>query len=413
MDFESAVQYLKTFSPYEDKGGSIYDDKKFNLERVKKFYKRLRINYQKLKYVHVAGSKGKGSTCFFIANYLKKKGYKVGMFTSPYLVDITESFWVDGKNITKEKFVSYVEFIKKMFDKEGNKYHVTYFEILTGLIFQYFIEKKIDYAVIEVGLGGRLDATNVVNPKITVLTSMEKEHQYILGKTLEKILDEKLGIIKKGVPLIIGKNSKYVMNLVKEKVGNKTKIVFINDMDGGENLIFNELKIPDVQKENAKLAYVVLKFLLKKCNISDFCSFVEREKFLGRFDFRIVNGKRVVFDIAHTKNSISGLIKYLLKKFPNSKFVFLFSLMKDKDVKAILGEILPVSKKIVFTESNKDRGFLARDLVKIAHKLNPSADIEDDMDARKSYKNLLKNLNSDEVLVVTGSHFLVGNILKD
>jgi len=413
MDFESAVQYLKQFSPYEDKGGSIYDDKKFDLERVRKFYKAFGIDYEKLNYIHVAGSKGKGTTCLFLANYLSKLGYKVGMFTSPYLLDITESFWINGICISKKEFVEYVVKVKSFLDKNGNKYNVTYFEILTGIVIQYFIKNKVKYAVMEVGLGGRLDATNVIFPKVTVLTSIEKEHTRILGKTLSKILNEKLGIVKSGVPLVVGKNSQYVREMIKNKIGRKTEFIFIENLSFEEKFRFSKLNIPYVQKENAKTAYVSLRQLIPEIDLNDFCDFVEKVKLEGRYDLRKISGKNVVFDFAHTKNSISELVQYLPVKFTNKKFVFLVSLMKDKDVKGILRKIFQCADRIVFTESNMDRGFSSLELAKISRKLNSSFIIKTNKSPIDAYKSAIKSLKNDEILVVTGSHFLVGNILKD
>lgn len=403
MNFESAVKYLVGFKSYEDLFRIDYSNANFDLTKVKKFAKAFEVDYSKLKFVHVAGSKGKGTTSNLIANYLVKLGKKIGFFSTPFLVNVRECFWLDGEVITEQRFCSLVEDLKGFLDGK-NGCDLTYFEILTLLVLKYFISEKVDYVVLEVGLGGRLDATNIVTPCVCVLTKVELEHVGILGNDIGEILDEKLGIVKSNVPLVVGKQTDEVKDLVILKVGKRVPLCFSEEVDFGFDVSNLALK------ENADLAYVALKVLLKDVDYEVFCSVVRNFKMVGRFDVRDVKGKTVVFDIAHTNSSIENLVLSLKATFPGKKFVFLFSLMGDKDVRGILTKILGVADEIVFTVSHEIRSFSVDDLAVKVREIRSDVKISKNADCCDAYCELLRALKGDQILVVTGSHFLVGRI---
>jgi dihydrofolate synthase/folylpolyglutamate synthase len=393
MDFESAVKFLKSFNPYEDKGFPAYNEKNFNVERVRKFLKARKIGFSKLKYVHVTGSKGKSSVCMLTGQYLWKKVYKVGVFTNPYIMDVRECFWMNGKNISKKEFVERVLELKK-FVKKYKGLELTYFELLVVLILEYFVDGGVDFVVMEVGLGGRLDATNVVSADVAVLTTVEKEHTEILGKTYEKILNEKLGIV-------VGKNVKnlvvgWQMPSVKKLVEKKTK--------GVKNVIFVK------ENDNGKMVFEIVKMLLGKVDEKLLAKIVADFKMIGRLDLRIIKGKTVVFDMAHTEKSILRLLDFLKVNFKNKKWNFLVSIMKNKNVKSILQPIYKVADKIIVTSSVTERGFKARELEGLAREIGLNVLVFEN--GKEAYLSLLKKMGRSDVLVVTGSHFLVGDILK-
>ncbi|MDD3862137.1 MAG: Mur ligase family protein, partial [Candidatus Gracilibacteria bacterium] len=353
MNFESAVKFLKGFNPYEDKGFPAYTEKNFDLRRFRLFLEAYKLDYRKLACVHIAGSKGKSTTCMIIGNYLFKKGYKVGIFTSPYIVDMTEYIWVNGRSFSKKEFAAEVAELKEFLrDYKGD--FPTYFEFLVAVALKIFIENGVDFAVFEVGLGGRLDATNVIESKVAVLTKMEKEHTDILGKTYDKILDEKLGIFlgKKVGELIVAKQSDYVESLIREKIGRFEKAGEIG------NVFF-------VEKEgNLFLAFDVLKNLVGEVDEKFLEKVFQEVRLVGRVDLRFFEGKTVVFDMAHTKNSVRVLIEKLKEKFPRKKFLFLVSIMKNKNVKDVLEPIFDIGDEVVFTSSNFERGYKGEDLQK-------------------------------------------------
>lgn len=406
MNFESAVAFLKGFHAYEDKGFPKYNEQNFGVKRVKKFLKEYGVDYGRLKYLHVAGSKGKSSVCGILANYLKASGYKTGLFITPNILDIRECFWLDGESISVGKFVKMVEDLKKFIEKKGRG-GLTYFELLTVLVFKYFVEMKVDFAVIEVALGGRLDATNVIMPEVAVLTTVEKEHTEILGKTFDKILNEKLGIVvgKKNVPLVVGYQNRFVKNLINQRIKSgdlgRRKVVFVGDQFDLEN----------VNLKNMNVAERALELLLGKINENLLEKVVDEFRLMGRFDERTVNGKMVVFDMAHTKNSILALMEFLKSKNRGKgKFWFLVSIMKGKDVENILKPLSEVGKKIVVTSSNLERGYLSEELREKAARLGFRVVAVED--CRAAFDQLQKEMGKSDILVVTGSHFLIGKLLK-
>lgn len=398
MDFESALEYLEQFVSYEKLDQVRYDEDNFNLQRVRDFLAAFGVDYSKIIFVHVAGSKGKGSTCTMIAKYLWAKGEKAGLYTSPHILSLTERFQINGEEISRNLFALYVADLKNFIEKNGD-FGLTYFELLTVLALKYFSDQGVKYAVMEVGLGGRLDATNVISPVVTVLTSVEKEHVQILGEKIEDILDEKLGIMKKGVPMVVGFQSDEVLRILHEKLRGIDDVYFVE----------NEER-PDWRYKNGAVALKALELLLGYVDNKIFIDMVENFKMLGRFDVRSVDGKIVVFDMAHTPASIKMLTDSLKSNFPDRKFVFLVSVLKDKQVREILDLLSTIASEMIFTVAHRERGISETEFAQIA--VSFAGDITFKADASVAFVELLTELKKDQVLVVTGSNFLVGKILS-
>ena len=393
MNFESAVGFLKSFNPYEDKGFPAYNEKNFNLDRIRKFLKAYKVDYKKLKCVHVTGSKGKSSCCKMIGDYLVSSGYKTGVFTTPYILDITECISVNGKDVSKKVFTEHVLCLKN-FLKVYKGPILTYFEFLTVIVLKFFVDEKVDFAVIEVGLGGRLDATNVIKADVAVLAVVEKEHTGLLGRTYAKILDEKLGIaVGKNVRnLVVGRQIPYVEKIVRKKTSDVKNVVFVKETG------------------NRAIVFEVLKMLFKSVDEKIFDKVTANFGMIGRLDIRSYKGKWVVFDMAHTKNSVEFLLKELRKKNADKKLYFLVSVMKNKNLKNVLLPICEAGSMVVVTSSNVDRGFMAEELRNYAKKHGFSVLADDDCES--AFEDLLKKTGANNILVVTGSHFLVGRILR-
>ncbi len=403
---QRSLNYLQSFVSYEGMAKIPYSEETFDLQRVKDFLRAYAVKYESLKYIHVAGSKGKGTTCAFIANYLWKDGYKVGLYTSPHIFEVTERIWLDGKDIAKGRFANMVWNLKT-FMEENDCPRLTYFEILTVLALKYFVEEKVDYVVLEVGLGGRLDATNIVKPILSVLTTVELEHTDVLGDTIEKILNEKLGIVKENVPVLIGHNHSEVTKIIKKKLRAKKDVFYVQDFA----VQFSEKDFSNFARfKNAHVAFAALKLFLQKVDEKKFLKVVSKVQLPGRFDVRKVSKVTVIFDMAHTENSVDNLVDGLKINFPKKKFLFLFALMKGKNVEAILQKISSVAEKIIFTNAHEVRGVPAKELAKaaVALKLKCEVEIMEDLEAAFATCCTKKN----QLLVVTGSHFLVGKCLS-
>lgn len=429
MDFKRANEYLESFVSYEALKSVPYNERNFDLERVRRFLRDFGVDYSGVKFVHVAGSKGKGSTATLIAEYLNKAllrrvrgcgdclsvGSRVGLFLSPHILSVTERIWLDGENISEERFSEAVTDLKVRIDSVGGC-DLTYFELLLVLALRIFVDSGVEYAVLEVGLGGRLDATNIIVPELCVLTPVELEHQEYLGDTIEKILDEKLGIVKDEVPLLVGYQSNEVEKLIRKKLCGKKDVFFVGDFRNDSD--FEALELRNLKKKNANLAqfknaetaFFALKILLGSVDKRIFIDVFKKIKMPGRFQIRKINGKTIVFDMAHTVASIENLIESLKYSFPDKKFVFLVSLMKGKDVSTILRKIGNVAERVIFTSSHKERGYSGEELARGVWKRGDRGNIEVNEDCEEAFREALANLNKNQVLVVTGSHFLAGGL---
>lgn len=390
---KSAVEYLESFISYEKGSNFDYDEENFDLGRLSTFINEYGINYSQLKFIHVAGSKGKGSVCNMIASYLWKDGKNCGLFTSPHMVSVNERFMFNGSTISEDEFEDVVSRLRKFIDQRKGC-DLTYFELTFVIALDWFLNKGCEYVVLEVGLGGRLDATNIVYPEVCALTRVEKEHTDILGNTIEAILDEKMGIKKPGVPMIVGYQGQEVYDVLH----GRGELIFAKDVMGD---------VDDVKIENANLSYLVLKTLLKDVNVDLFSDVLRDFRLVGRQDVRVVDGNTIVLDMAHTKRSMEVLLGFLVKQFSDKEFVFLVSVMKGKSVGDMLQMIGCVAGRVVFTQSYESRGLSAKVL---GDAFVGDCEVEEDFD--KAFDSVFNDLKKDQVLVLTGSHFLVGKALN-
>lgn len=407
---------------YEKHRNFEYNEKYFDLENLKKFLYAYFPNFDDFDFVHVAGSKGKGTTCKIVADYLAGSS-KVGLFMSPHVLKINERISVNGKDISIQDFARIkkeFEIFSDKFFTEKNARRLTFFEELFVIALKYFYEKKCKYVVLEVGLGGRLDATNIVLPKVCGLTLVEKEHADILGKTLKKILGEKLGIKKTGVPFIIGRQQKNIEKFLKEKFEKDKNVFFVEEVfskNVGEKNVFAKSCLDP----NFRLGYVILKTLLCAVDERKFLKLCADFKMVGRFDVRKVSTKfgenDVVFDIAHTLKSIENLVKNLKEKYSDRKFIFVVSIMKDKEILPILRQISKVVGHVVFTNANKVRGEKCEKLKEIFDKKSGEFFGKESVSFVKenplmAFDFAIKCMKKEDIIVVTGSSFLVSEILK-
>ncbi len=417
---------------YEKHRNFEYNEKYFDLENLKKFLYAYLPDYNNFDFVHVAGSKGKGTTCKIVSDYLSDFS-KTGLFISPHVAKINERISVNGKNISDKDFYRINKEVKDFSGKffiEKNEKHLTVFEELFVVALKYFYEKKCKYVVLEVGLGGRLDATNVVLPKVCGLALVEKEHTDVLGKTIRKILAEKLGIKKTGVPFVIGRQQKNVAKILIEKFKNDKNVLFAQEVFS-ENVKNKNVFVKIDHDANFVLGYAILNGLLGSVNRTKFSELCGDFKMIGRFDERkiLINSvkKEVVFDIAHTPKSIENLIKNLKRKYSNKKFTFVVSIMKDKEILPILRQISKIADCVIFTNANKERGekterlkrifdeilnFKKRDDKKKKKFLKRMSSVFVKKDPLVAFDFAASDIKKEDIVVVTGSSFLVSEILN-
>ncbi|MBI1969476.1 bifunctional folylpolyglutamate synthase/dihydrofolate synthase, partial [Candidatus Woesearchaeota archaeon] len=342
MNYRQALQYLYSI-----------DQIKLGLSRMKKLLKQLGNPEQGLQYIHVAGTDGKGSACAMLESILLHAGYSVGKYISPHLKDFTERITINKREISRKDVV---RLLQKIIPLQND---ATYFEIVTAMAFLYFQEKKPDIVILEVGLGGRLDATNVVTPLVSVITNISLEHTEYLGNTIKKIAREKAGIIKQQVPIVTANRGEALA--VIHSIAKKRKASYIAVRKKYQGKIGLRGAF---QKENAALAYAVAKVLKKKYHFSltesQIKAGIAQAKWPGRMDLR----GNVLFDCAHTEAGFKALSKEL-NKLQYRKLILVLSLLSDKRIHAMLPQLIPFTDAVIVTKSKNERAGEPKEIASI------------------------------------------------
>lgn len=352
---------------YNDAIKSITSKDKFfielGLERILKILENLGNPQNNLKFIHVAGSNGKGSVCAMLSKILEISGYKTGLFTSPHLKEYTERIKINGIEIPKDKFAFYTEKIINTCKK--NDIYLTEFEILTVIAFLYFNDEKVDIVVLETGLGGRLDATNSIKSNIcSVITSISPEHKEILGSTIEEIATEKGGIIKNNSPVIISQNNngfKTINKIAQEKnsaillQSKNAEIIFENSINYAkfDNKLHEFSLMGLWQKDNLELVLEVIKYIKTqdfKITEENLNTALKNVKWQARFQYD--KEKNFIIDGCHNPDAALNLRKSLDFYFPNQNFIFIYGTLKNKDFKTVAKNLFTPNDEIYFYEFN-------------------------------------------------------------
>ena len=421
----------------------------WGLKRTKYFLNLLQNPQNKLKVIHIAGTSGKGSTAIYISTVLKSLGFKVGLHVSPYLVDFRERFQINGQLISEKSFCKYfndiVPFIEKMKNSlaapngQAKFGEPTYFEILSVLAFYIFHKERVNYAVMETGLGGLLDATNTVDSKnkLCVLTKIGHDHTKILGKTLEKIALQKAGIIQKGNKVLSIWQNSSVRNVFEKQTRKKEgKLEYIKKAVNFENINLKNNKVffdfnfknyslknlgletnAYYQAENCALALSTIYTLSQRdgflINDAKIRKSLREKVLLGRMENIKISQKILILDGAHNPQKMKIFVGSLKKAYPKTKFSFLMAFKRGKDYKKILPHIIPVAKDIVLTSfevGGQDSLHLSEQpetVAKNLEKINFSK-FKIIHDTNKAFRDFLKK--SSGILVITGSIYLLGRI---
>jgi dihydrofolate synthase/folylpolyglutamate synthase len=404
------------------------------LENMVRMLKAFGNPHQNLKAIHIAGSNGKGSVAAFVAKIFQKAEYRVGLYTSPHLLDFSERIRIQGEPISYDEVINLTRLIRtKQYEvekKDGTKGDptsvtcMTFFEFTTLLAFFYFLKKKVDLAVVEVGMGGRLDATNVLNPLVSVITNISKEHQQYLGKTLVEIAGEKAGIIKKNGVLLTAITQPQIFAKIRSQCQQMGSIVYrlgkhisVQEKNGGTfdyQGLFTSYKKLEInalgkyQTHNAALAIGVTEILKNQGYQLTENSIREgllNMKWPGRME--IVNqNPKILLDGAHNLAAIEKLTMELKKNFSNRKLFLVMGIMKDKSIKPILKRIVALGHHIIFTQPKTDRAASPFFLLKAARFLNNSGEVVEDV--KQAVQKALSLANKDDLICVTGSLFTIG-----
>jgi len=419
MDFEETLDWLYSFHKFGIKLG---------LERIKHITKKLGDPQKKYKVIHVGGTNGKGSVCKFLESVLSSSGYNVGVYTSPHLQHISERVVAGNNRITDNELILLVNKIKPIVDEMFEKENIpTFFEVFTALSFQYFSDKNVDFAVVEVGLGGSYDATNIVDPVISIITNVSLEHQNILGKNIEDIAFEKSGIIKNNVSVITASKDsalKVIEDTAKEKnapvstISKKNWKRLKNCIDNQEFLIKGFLKdysirtsmMGEHQGENISLALAAIeKLQMNGTYITDTSIIEGIEKTVNPGRMEIISYEPLVLlDGAHNKAGMKTLVYTLKNDFKYDKLIVVLGILSDKDVRSILSIIVPLTAFFVATKSNNERACDPNKLKRMMEKLGyeNKVVVKDDIEDALEYSKSIAE--KGDLICVTGSLFTVG-----
>lgn len=398
----------------------------YKLDRMRELVTAIGHPERQLRVIHVGGTAGKGSTCYMAASILEEAGYKVGLHMTPHLISITERMMINRKPIPEKRFITLLTDMTPIIEK----LHPTYYEITVAMMFTYFAEEQVDIAVIEVGLGGKLDGTNVLAPAVSVVTNIGLDHTEILGNTVEKIASDKREIIKPGIPAVSGVTQTSVQKLVIEKAKNVSaplsllnRDFFINNLKINHGITFNYISkdyslnnihlslLGRHQAANAALAITAVRLCGLPVSDDAITHALSSLHFAGRLEIHTFKNTTFLIDGAHNPMKISALSQALADHFPKQTFPVLIAVKQDKNIQEMIHILAPfVSHWFVTTlERQTDWGkrvmFETNNLAEIIGKVDPKKPITE----IQHFPKFLKQYSQNNLLI-TGSLYLVGAV---
>lgn len=424
MDCKETLRYLDSFIDYEKIGYASREA--FNLERMFHLARILGNPQNTFPSIHIAGTKGKGSIAAFTSSILKEAGFKTGTYTSPHQISPRERIKINGEIIGENDLAFHAGEIREKLEKENLSFLPTYFEIFTMLAFNYFKEKKIDYAVVEAGLGGRLDATNIVRPLVAAISPVSYDHTHILGVTLQKIAFEKSGIIKKNCVCVSAPQNDKVLEVIRKKCeSSKSRLILVGKDIGFKEIhhgpageIFNlrgMLKdykfcvshlIGRHQIENAASAIGIVEALKKKgakIEAESIKKGIEKTRNPARCEI-ISKSPYVVLDGAQNRASASALKETVKRNFNYRRLLLVLGISKEKDIKGVTDELIPLADTVILTKAKVERAEEPRAIEKFI-KGKPVILTDSVPEALEKTRMLS---GRDDMMLVTGSFFVTG-----
>lgn len=428
MTYQETINYLYSKLPMFSRiGAAAY---KNNLDNTIALCNFLDNPQSKFPSIHIAGTNGKGSTSHMLASVVQENGYKTGLYTSPHIKDFRERIRINGEKIS-ESFV--IEFTEKTKDLT-EKIQPSFFELTVAMAFDYFAQNNVDVAIIETGMGGRLDSTNVITPILSVITNIGYDHTQFLGDTLEAIAGEKAGIIKKNIPVVIGESHPETTNVFESKaIESDSKIIFadlmytanpdysdllyqqcdVTDLTNGNTETFRLDLTGNYQLNNLKTVLAAEKILIDlgyKIDIDKEKAALQQVKkntgLRGRWDI-INDNPLIIADVAHNKEGVQEILKQLNKEYDFSKVHFILGFVKDKDVSSVL-DLFPKKAHYYFTNASIERALSHTELKNIAEVNGLKG--ESYPNINEALENTKTKLNDGDVVMICGSFFIIAEI---
>lgn len=405
MNYKETINWMFSQLPmYQNQGATAF---KKDLSNSIALSKHLNLPENKFKTIHVAGTNGKGSTSHMLASILQDAGYKVGLYTSPHLKDFRERIKINGKEISEKDVINFIKNNTNFLSE--NK--LSFFEMTVGLAFNYFACEEVDIAIVEVGLGGRLDSTNIISPEVSVITNIGLDHTQFLGETLPEIAFEKAGIIKNEIPVVIGENQKEVFSVFEEiALNNNTQLFVASDL---LHTVFKTDLKGSYQKKNMNTAIQTISILQEKgFTVSEenirqgLLNVVKNTNLLGRWQI-LKKEPKVICDTGHNKEGLN----YVFKQLQNESYERLhivFGVVNDKDLTTIL-PLFPKNAKYYFCKPNIPRGLDAFQLKSECENFGLTGVILNSV--HEAYKLALKQASNNDLIFIGGSTFVVAEIV--
>lgn len=407
MDYQQTLEWLFQQLPmYQRVGKSAY---KADLSATEQMDKYLGHPHQHFPSIHVAGTNGKGSTCHILASILMEAGYTVGLYTSPHLIDFRERIKINGKKVEKKYVTHFVKLHREYFERNQH----SFFEMTVGMAFSYFAERQVDIAIIETGMGGRLDSTNIITPLVSVITSIGKDHTAFLGNTLTKIAEEKAGIIKSGKPVVIGERRALLRSRFRESANAKN----------APCTIVNHRKAPrqtdllgNYQRFNVRTAVQSIEVLQKHSRfkitndqIEEGCrKVIENTGLLGRYQV-LADTPKTVADVAHNPAGIQAVLQQVMAE-EYAELHVVMGVVNDKDVAALM-DYLPKTAQFYLSRPDVPRGMPVEQLADYFKSGGRSFQTYDTV--RNAYTAARETAGEQDFILVTGSVFTVAEVLDN
>lgn len=405
MTYQDTLNWMFSQLPmYQREGKSAY---KTDLSNTILLVNHLNNPQKHFKSVHVAGTNGKGSTSHMLSSVLQEAGYKVGLYTSPHLIDFRERIKINGKDVNKQFVIDFIERYKTFFETNA----LSFFEMTVGMAFEYFNKEKVDIAVIEVGLGGRLDSTNIITPEVSVITNIGIDHTQFLGNTLETIAYEKAGIIKNNIPVVIGETQPETEPVFKSVASNNnseivfadkvTKVSYKSDLQGlyqTKNLATTVQAIKILNNKGLKISQQHIQEGLLRV--------VSNTKLLGRWQV-LKNVPKVVCDTGHNREGLTYVMSQILNEEFESLHIVI-GVVNDKDLSTIV-DLLPKDATYYFCKPDISRGMEAKELQRVFTEYDLTGNAYSSV--KEAYNSALKNSSPEDFIFIGGSTFVVAEII--
>lgn len=439
-NFKEACEYLFARTDLERLKPNSTTRDLYRLDRMHELAKRLGDPQNALRMVHIAGTKGKGSTCEMVATCLEACGYTVGCYTSPHILDVRERMRINRSLVSENAFVELTKRVAAVAQEmEAEHGPATFFELTTAMALLYFAEEAVDAAVIEVGLGGLLDCTNIITPEVAAVTMIGFDHMEILGKTLEEIAAQKAGIYKPGVPALTFEQDKKVLEVLRSKanavgapfsvVGQDIDFTARTEFVSGvgplvraslvtERNNYDHVTVPlkgEHQANNCGLALAILDKLSERgfnCPADLVSKGLDQTRLPGRFEL-VTRSPRVLADVAHNPESMQALMRTMSAHLPYDSLVVVFGCAADKDIPGMLKQLAAAADKVIFTKaSGNARATSPSELARKYHEVSGGKMFQVARDLGDAMELGLRAVGRDDVLCVTGSFYIVGEAKK-